>query len=408
MQEPKSEIIARLLWLHKEQRRVRDLDLGGADFSGANLDRLNADGVRLVGARLTKTQLNLAHLVGCDFARADLAGADLTGSTVRLCNFDGARAAGSRWRDATLEDSSLQGADFSGADLTGAHLTESDWTRANLRGAILHAAEGEGVGLRGADLRSADLSRARLPGADLRGADLSQANLAGADLADADLRGAILTGASLDGAITRGMLLDIPEDEPGWLPQAPIFTPPPSIKGEDDDSSQPDQNTGEMAQAVALLIERAVGSAARGKLTLDPELEQAVAAWRSWRAQTEGDSETGGASLHDMAGLVERIAGQTGLPNTGAPQEALSAYAALLRSLDAPDSEEPPPAVKEILAQLFPETFSGKGGNIEDLAQRLEAFARGSGYAPTPPRPHHPAPRQPGKKKHRSRPGGRR
>lgn len=408
MQEPKSDLTARLLWLHKEQRRVRDLDVSGADFSGLNLERLNADGVRLVGARLAKTQLSLARLVGCDFARADLAGADLSGSTVRLCTFDGARAAGSRWRDATLEDSSLQGADFSGADLTGAHLTESDWTRANLRQAVLHAAEGEGVGLRGADLRSADLSRARLPGADLRGADLSQANFSGADLADADLRGAVLTGATFDGAILRGALLDSSEDEPG-LPGIPLFTPP---SFNDDlhlqDSTQVNQSADEMAQAVERLVERAVGSAARGKLTLDPELEQALAAWRTWRAQAEDGSETGEPALHDMAGLMERIAGQSGLTKPGAPQEALTAYAALLRSLDAPDSEEPPAAVKEILAQMFPETFGGKGGDIEALAQRLEAFARGSGYAPAPPRPQTAAPRQPTKKKPRRRPGGRR
>ena len=95
-------------------------------------------------------RLRDACLGGADLRGADLRGADLRGADLGGANLRGA---------------DLGGADLGGANLRGACLGDADLGGAYLRGACLGGAD-----LRGADLGGANLRDAYLGGADLRGA----------------------------------------------------------------------------------------------------------------------------------------------------------------------------------------------------------------------------------------------
>ena len=200
-----------LLWLNKlAERRLTNNRYREEieDFLGwrspeathriaGNIRRLNRGGVK-ENLRLTEAFLRGANLAGASLRRCDLWGADLEGANLAGADLDGANLAGANMEGADLERASMAGADLRGANMKDADLERTDLARTDLRAVMLRGADLQYADLRGCNFERANLEGANLRGANLEGANLIRANLSGAHLRGADLDGATLRDAELD------------------------------------------------------------------------------------------------------------------------------------------------------------------------------------------------------------------
>ncbi len=176
-----------------------------------NIRRLNRGGVR-EDIRLTEAFLKGANLAGASLRHCDLWGANLEGANLSGADVKNSNLAGANLEGAEMERIEMTGSDLRGANLMEADLERGDISNTDMRGAILRGADlqyatlmhsnlervsVEGANLRGVNLKGSNLERANLTGAGLKGAILEKTRLTNAILDDADLGGAVLTEAVL-------------------------------------------------------------------------------------------------------------------------------------------------------------------------------------------------------------------
>jgi uncharacterized protein YjbI with pentapeptide repeats len=316
---------------------ARDLVLREANLRRVKLAGLRGDGLDLSDADLRESDLTGVRWKGCALRDARLDGADLTGAVLRMCDLNQARLTGATLTDAHLENSSAAGARFDEADLSGAILTDTDFSRASFRDANLEGVEATGADFRGADLRGAWLKNAQLTDADLRGADLTDAILDGADL-----RGANLTGAIMDQPVG-------PKEASQW------DALPPELRG--------------LAEMMTPVVMEALRTAGRSGI-VDPEVVRRLSQDAARLPAPSPRNTPSPETLKAVARVVAQLEG--------------GALPALLKSLQQPDGQEPPPEAKALISRLSAELALEETADAEDvLTALLEGLAGGRERPPT-------------------------
>lgn len=323
------DLTEQLQKLASNGQTARDLALREANLRGVTLAGLRGDGLDLSDADLRESVLTGVKWRGCILRDARLDAADLTGAVLRMCDLDGARLTGATLIDLSLENSTARGARFDEADLSGATLTDTDFARASFRDANLEGVEATGVDLRGADLRGAWLKNAQLADADLRGADLTDASLDGANLAGAQLAGALM-------------------DQPGQpKEESPWAALPPELAA--------------LTEMMTPIVMEALRTAGRSGV-IDPKVARRLLEEAARRPAPAARNTPSPETLQAVSRVVAQLDG--------------NALPALLKSLQQPAGQAPPPEAQALIRRLRAALAMEETADAEDV---LTALVNGLG-----------------------------